>query len=382
MTKLGECKKDFSPKALDFCEKFLIGKRKSDKSKWSAYDYGYAFAKYKNWFISQGDHPALDYKMRIKVSNVQTFTIPNGFPLFFANMGEGIKRKEFRYTDETIELEVFSFKNEIVDMVAVFICDFFLFNNFGTRQSKGFGSFYLDKSDKLYKASGLLYHFKIKTRGDAEEQWRILFKKLDLLHKLLRAGINTSYSQENPFYIKPVIFKYAIDRGLQWDKKSIKQAYYPHKLNEQENNHISTDILSFNQSNRPLYLFKDMLGLSTLEEWKKPFYTKITKTNPDISRFTSPIHYKIIKLDDNTYSIYFQGVKIPERYLNQKFNIETNKGNHLELITYPDFDIEDFLKYAFLDIKLEDLLRNNSLQNHKIFLELKDIFDQIKANLK
>ena len=60
---------------------------------------------------------------------------------------------------ENIELFFASFNTSILEMIKQNICDFFMNTNFGTRQSKGFGSFYIDENDELYVKKRLKYWF-------------------------------------------------------------------------------------------------------------------------------------------------------------------------------------------------------------------------------
>lgn len=120
------------------------------------------------------------------------------------------------------------------ELFVSFLCQ----NNFGTRQTKGFGSFFpvnysTDKiPDELRKR-----FFEVPTSGlrsDREKQ-ELVFTYIELFYKAIRSGINIPGKAKNIsddenkvvldrntlFYIKPALFVYAMNKiGVQWDKKA------------------------------------------------------------------------------------------------------------------------------------------------------------------
>ena len=208
------------------------------------YDVGVKKANNQGWFIGKGEHPALDYKMFFRPSNNIKINIKprhENAPMYFGNMGDDDnKDKHFRKADfvegiiltQWSELEVFVKNN---------ISKFFFIHNFGTRQSKGYGSFTVEKInnktiDSKFKAD---YCFRIKT-----DDWQDALFKTGLFYQSLRSGINIGspiYSSvkgshgsalkhqemDTKFYMKPIVFLYAKDVDKQqWDKKTIKQTYF------------------------------------------------------------------------------------------------------------------------------------------------------------
>jgi hypothetical protein len=354
------------------------------------YEKGKEIAKLSGWLVGKGEHPALDYRMRVEPQgSICTYSIHDRFSLFFGNMGDG-ERKEFRFCDGLIKVIFATYNDEIIKIIEKDIASFFLSNNFGTRQSKGFGSFYLDNSDPLFvspvKTELMDYRFKVNVVGEIQNQWKGLFEDIELFYKTLRSGINIcNRDGDSIFYMKSIMFKYAKDKGLQWDKKSIKEAYYPSILNEQQEKHEDediSDILHFSQARNGKYLFKDMLGLSSTENWRSPYRLSIKKEsiNNEIDRFKSPILFKPIRSNDNSFTVFFKGTEIPNNYLDKRFRIRAKEKNHLELKTYPDFDIDEFLDYAIFEVELEDLLGDEEYENHPKFKTIKNMFTQIRKD--
>lgn len=345
-------------------------------------------------FSGSNKHEALDYKLRVISDNVRTSRITDRFPLFFANMGDGY-RKEFRFCNGSTHLKISSFDEEIIYLIKAYIVEFLLKNNFGTRQSKGFGSFYLDQNDSLYQSplqTQLLdYRFKATLRGNDEaSKWFSLFESIELFYKVLRSGINICNREgKSIFYMKSIMFKYAKEKGLQWDKKTIKENYYPRAVEEQKQNHHdkeSADILHFFQSKGDKYLFKDLLGLSSSENWRLPYRQTITKEHlknnneSEIERFKSPVIFKPIRINEDSFNVFFHGYTVPNDFLGKQFKIKHNNQGNLTLKTYPKFDIDDFLDYAIFEVDLEELLGDEEYVNHPKFQAIETMFNQIRKD--
>ena len=388
LQKLGE-------KATDEqIEKGQTEARKKEKTfeDLTVYEKGYFIAKALQWLVGKGDYPALDYKMRIESDKITTYLIPDKFPLYFGNMGDINPRKEFTFCDELTTIILKSFYKGIMDICEQYIYEFFLLNNFGTRQSKGFGSFYIDNTSYLYKGplktEIMDYRFMVDISGDIFSQWKILFEQIELFYKLLRSGINIcNRSGESIFYMKSMMFKYAKREGLQWDKKSIKEKYYPQILDNQQCEHPDmekADVLHFTQEeNEKRYLFKDYLGLSTSESWRIPYKKNISKKDPskNIERFKSPIIFKPIRIEGkNTFNVFFKGFEIPEEFIGKDFNINDENKENLVLTTYPDFTIADFLDYSIFDVDLEELVGDENYLDNPKFITLEKIFNQIRKD--
>lgn len=108
-----------------------------------------------DWLVDKGDHPALDYKMRIEAEgkhDIKMTTYKNkkdkwetkAFPSIMSNMGGKDTIEElvnFSMYNE-ISLTITCFKdNSLCELIKVNLPLFFARHNFGQRSSKGFGSF-------------------------------------------------------------------------------------------------------------------------------------------------------------------------------------------------------------------------------------------------
>jgi hypothetical protein len=365
-----------------------------------------------NWFISK-DHPALDYKVRV-IGNIEcNRLIPEGrhsqYGAFFGTIGEDYTKnpKGLTFTEKEIDLIITSFKDGLLRNIENIIEVFFEQNNFGTRQSKGFGSFTIIKQvingeifNTEFSNSGYISFFTLKlNKGD----WFIKYKKasenMNLLYKAIRSGINLkNKDRSDRFYFKSLMFLYAKKKyNAQWEKKTIKENFFNHQLIKQKEIRPHSEPIHFS-SNKEL-LFKDLLGLSSDESWysynatiskvqaKKRADEWIEENKDEIkfSRFKSPILFKPILNVDNNLSVF---IFLDQNSLDEA--IETNKDfiirkNRDKIhLSFPDsFNLSDFFKFI-LDEK------NFRIQNHvegifqseQEYYILESIFNELKNHLK
>jgi hypothetical protein len=358
-----------------------------------------------------GEKGSLPYKLRIISTNkneyLEEIEIDNkNFPSFFGNLRSKEKgnqsRGEFNqprykfifYND--LELQFLSFEPEILDAIKNNIAEFFFRYNFGARQSKGFGSFYIHESDETYKEPDSFtkepkqitkYYFDLNIESvNFYKKYKDLFSDIDLFYRTLRSGINKK--GETDFYFKSIMFLYAKQKGWTWDKKAIKEKFVDEKiLKNQMEKHNSPDILTFKGKNE--YLVRDLLGVAPFQNYSSyNFRLQYDKEN-EIQRFQSPIIFKPIATDKNKFRVYLILNHIPDEMFNKKFKINKIPGNpkndFKELFTPPRFDIEDFLKFAIsLDIanhveqKYHEKQKNDKNYYHIIY----DIYSSLKKNIQ
>ncbi|WP_027340247.1 hypothetical protein [Halonatronum saccharophilum] len=309
-------------------DKFLIDKMSANGSdSYKKYLIGY---KEGNKNDGSSDIMSLNYKVR--VLNPISWTrekIDDKYPLFFANMGEG-KDKEFTFCKE-LTLEFFSLKSDLIENIRDNLAQFLMYNNFGTRQSKGFGSFYIDPSDDLYEEKKLRYQFDVSVGKGLDEldSSRKVFEEIEVFYNSMRKGLNY-----NKF--DPMIKKYCDFKKIKWDKQVIKERYFNEKKKH-----------GYNEEN---LLMKDLFGLSVEEKWinQKP-RGKISKedVNENVTRFKSPILFKPIKLSAKKYRVYFEAFEINKGFLGTEFKIKNWGKGDLRLKIPEEFDFNDFFDYIF-----------------------------------
>lgn len=291
-------------------------------------------------FLIDGQEKALDYKVNIVAKNIETIEIKANkkfkVPSYFANMGDDFKPVGLSISDEIIILNIICFNNALLENISNSIESFFLETNFGTRQSKGFGSFTID--DRAFNNDMFDVVFDLKDSNnflwsngnelfkDNWKQYINLFGNLEIFYKSLRSGINRKGRNGTEFYIKPAIFHYAEEKlKLQWDKKSIKQFYID------------------NNKKQNLPLIKDLFGLSSLENWIS-YNVSVTKENSTIERFKSPLLFKPIKTE-NGFKVGIKSFEIDTDFLNKEFNIQFRRKKGLKLTTLSEFSWDSFWDY-------------------------------------
>ncbi len=365
------------------------------------------------------DHPALDYKVTINSYGENSFineinpsptTNRNGhpvlnnndYPQYFGNQMKytgnindqreefltGKKKvKRFSYYP-IVEIILNSVHESLLKCIEEEFPLFLLHTNFGTRQSKGFGCFYLDKSDKIFPnekdgktdedffMKSFDYCFDIKAEGNNDHEIvKDLFTQIDLFYKTIRSGI--SPNDKFSMYFKSLMWLYAKSMDLQWEKKSIKQEYFSTYEADQKSNHLENNTPLQWKSKKMVemppatpetkaketnLLWRDLLGLSSEQQWGS-YSANIKKTsiNKDPStRFKSPLLFKPLRTGLHSYRVFFE---IPNyikdafltgdrdvseaKILGEWFSIIKDGNNRLEL-PYPDsFDFDKFFKVAF-----------------------------------
>ncbi len=371
---------------------------------------------------------AFDYKVRLNGNIINSKLIPEGrqnqYGFFFGTIGDEYKKnpKGLSLTENEIDLTITSFKDGLLEIIEANIATLFEQTNFGTRQSKGFGSFTITKQIKDQKAidisfsnSGFKTFFTIELNN---RDWFTEYKKasetMNLLYKCMRSGLNLKNSDRTTkFYFKSLMFLYAKEKyNSQWEKKTVKENFFPkskittkdgkelyfkNRLDEQQEKRPYSDPLHFSAKKEEL--FKDLLGLSSDESWfsYKCTISKVqakkvgqkwleeTKENTVFDRYKSPILFKPILINKNKLSVYL--------YLDQKSldeAIKTNKDFMIKNdrnkfhLSFPDsFSLDDFFNFM-LDNK------NFSIQNHveKKFQNqteyhvLKNMFNDLRNNKK
>lgn len=361
---------------------------------------------------------ALDYKVRIWVDPSTKLEVPINpvknrrgkwdakFPAFFANMGK--ERKEdlrFFTMYQKVNLEITSLNTSLIKTLDLALPHFFAWTNFGTRQSKGFGSFSIEND---FPSTALRYHFDVPFKGNSEiTRQRHLFESIDLFYRSLRSGINLlNKGGENVFYFKSLLFLYALkERKEQWDKRTIKEHFWSGESTIQRNKHHprTDDPLGAPlKSAQPL--LRDLLGLSTEQEWKSREYRdtlrkeSIDKDNSDPStplfaRFKSPILFKPIMIAANKiFRVYFDvppnikqafkegdgNIANEAHFLGKGFNISfrNNYRPEMPLTTPKTFDFDQFFQYA-LKVDIDNHVEL-VFQGHPNFDTLSDIFNQLR----
>lgn len=311
----------------------------------------------KSWLVGKGEpgHLALNYKIKIKTPTAdpiryvigsyipkhrqqeyqeQGFKILDKTPYFADNQGlkEGntASIKQGLLYKEPLELSITCFVPGLLPKIVEEIPYVFAYENFGTRQSKGFGSFTPTSIRSAENFEDLLrVHedykeaLKLTVKGDLYKA----FQTIDSEYKILKGGFGKEESQMKLYFE---------DRGIEWEKEIIKRRLIGGRGNRKSDNYTN--------ARDPKYV-RVLLGLAELYEFpQKRAKVNIKPINNDIQRFRSPITVKIFQ-DRVGYHLYLLSPKaLPQVILNAEYEFILNSQESITLKAPEEFDIKDFLQ--------------------------------------
>lgn len=228
---------------------------------------------------------------------------------------------------DNIEMELFSFNTDLLVLLDAALPYFFAYNNFGTRQSKGFGSFSTNVSKKEFER--LYTHHTdpdelVFFKDERSKKYPILFKSINKEYKILKSGERGEESQ---------MMLYFEDKGLEWEKDTIKLDLIKPRNPAREKD--------YSQNKRVKYV-RALLGLAELYEFPQAGKkVNIKCSDSEIQRFRSPITFKVFG-----DTIYLLRQELPERIFDKTFEFATKRGS--VYINTPkqksDFDLKEFLE--------------------------------------
>ncbi len=383
--------------------------------------------------------PALDYRVRVEV--VQYFNPefieetrkaedPNdsrkGFPCFFGNLGDekpGATPKDIQLAfHQFVQVDFETTNRDVAAMIRKNFTEFLLRTNFGLRKSKGFGSYFLHKSQLPQPFNFTLeFGFDVDVSRKANEfdkQFEV-FRVIDIFYKSLRSGLNYSYfnPENRQLYFKSMLWNYLKDQNRQWDKRTIKQFFFPanqarheKKFEDEEDSPVNWGDgkkvkRMLNEEEKATHLlWRDLLGFATDSAWKKEYEDTLRKEfverlpgdpkKPVFSRIPSPIFFKPIRVSTNRFRVFFE---VPEAlkksYLNHvesplpdtefiekwvKLTFDNQSGNQIDLPFPKGFNFDSFFKTSF-DANISKYVSKG--KNHEDYATLTGIYSQLKSQL-
>ncbi|MGC8866152.1 MAG: hypothetical protein ACP5O2_10590 [Bacteroidales bacterium] len=258
---------------------------------------------------------------------------------YFANQ-EPLKNENLNETklavvnNGNIKVTILTKHVELYHYIKENIEEFFCVNNFGQRQSKGFGTFYLKSTteDILEKALEKNFQKFIKL-SKSINSIEDLFKKIDKDYKTIK---------NNPSGETLVKEYFSKKQGISWEKEYISKVVAQKGKKE-----------SFEGQN--IYFVRALLGLPTFFDYPqlKP-KMKVEIKNADFERFSSPLTFKVFYRSNKHYQIYIAATENYKIIINQKFKFKC-EGREETLNTPEDFDIIDFMEF------IEPILANRLL---------------------
>lgn len=274
-----------------------------------------------------------DYKMKVVCSQSETLCIYNQLSEkeyndliknnknFIKNTAYFGKYKGMKYED--ITLEIFSFNENICNLIKKCLDYILIYENFGSRKSKGFGSFTTkgidtNKFEEILKMSKCKIYKYNKDKKDNELYENTELSNIYTSYRALKTGENF-----NGKYKESLLYSEIMKiKNIESEKLMIKECLmdkYQDKFNELKCPEVKVKY----KDNNNYRLFRAMLGFADHYDFvvdkNKSFSFKI-KHKADkgkIERFSSPLYFKVFKNE-----IYLMIKEIPEDMFNRKFNIE------------------------------------------------------------
>jgi hypothetical protein len=246
-----------------------------------------------------------------------------------------------------LNLTVSSVNTEVFKVVCDAIPVLFLYENFGTRQSKGFGSFSVKN---VTNEENIIQHlYSSCYYKDSGEPLTSIQEN----YKLLKSGRG---SREPKGYEKSILFEYAVQDkiNIRWEKRKIKQEIHSdpdrHRLT-----YSSAPIHSANpdgqgwqdspNSNFNYKYLRALLGLAEQFEFAHrggaKYQVAVKCTDGKIKRFRSPILFKVIGK-----RIYLLANDLDKNIFDKEFVFSLDRKPLTTLKTPVKFDIHVFLEFA------------------------------------
>lgn len=213
------------------------------------YKAGVEQAKANGWLVGKGEHPALDYKMRIEAKDFQDIALPvnpansrnvqqrdeigrpkfttsnypdNTSSLIMSNIGGRIKEEVFNFSlANDIMLTIIVNYESLKTIISETVTEFFGNNSFGNRTSKGFGSFEAlsingESTDgNIYSDSYILcFSLSLGERVNRQNVYKDVFKVIHRLWKALKvtAGVRGNHESTVLLNVNPQVNARGADR--------------------------------------------------------------------------------------------------------------------------------------------------------------------------
>lgn len=316
------------------------------------------------WIIGK-DSQALNYKMSISSKGQPKICAPLR-DVYFGNMGNSKPISTVLSND--ISLKIICFDGDLRKVINKCLETFFLVNSFGSRSSRGSGSFTLKSTNrnrasvllKNWYGSKIVYKLEYNTGTDIDT----ILKDGALIYQVLKSGYNFK-----DVYIKSFLTKYfLLDKKIGGEKRYLKQQGVAPSIGSHRNNG--------EQSNKPneYKYIRGLLGSADGVSYLNDTYDKRNKTTVkispvngnDIQRIPSPIFYKIC---DNTLFI------IPKDINKEIYGKEYEfSGIKKRTLPIPDnFDIDDMLKRYVAYLNAEESADKYVLKDESLIDDLKSL---------
>jgi len=301
--------------------------------------------KWKNWLVGKGnsEHVALDYKLTINVkeTNVTTISKDDKVPMFFGNMGDEYNNKPMcLIICDKVKLYILCINQGLKSAIINNFPFFLARTNFGTRQNKGYGSFFFHEKDINGFLSINHYLKDIPLLKIRQQSWKDSLFVINYYYQRLKSGVNYYFSDRNsgrvfsqyhPSFFRDFMYS---NLSVQWEKPWLKQKFFPINGNL-ANPKFARALLGLS----PKFEFKDRRNPANPNPATYPRFDFTIDVKSDaISRHKSPITFKPIITENGAEIYIIAESRFWEPICNQQFKFETN--GKTEKLTTPSKGID------------------------------------------
>lgn len=280
-------------------------------------------------------------------------------------------RKGLMFKD--IQIDIFSFHPDLLEMLDEIIPIFFCNYNFGTRQTKGFGCFSVEGYGLDWMKNKLKENLTITAVFEKRLNGQSGLQKIQTDYQLIKSG--RSFGG----YQKSLLWKYLCDKqGISWEKRMVKkeiQSTLPSvwnaiKYDDKNSSEHRISNCANDESNNFQYI-RALLGLAEQIEFlpwnsRDKILIKISDTKNEIDRYPSPILFK--EVGD---SILIIGKEIDEALFT---SVIKENGQEIKVARQFTFDLDAKVSNKRMTSRLGSPLKVPSTFNLAAFLQfaLKD----------
>jgi len=323
-----------------------------------------------NWRVGETD--ALNYKLHFRTRGerkIVELKRKTPYDIYYGNMGENTTEKKgiISHLTMTVVCTVSTLQEHIDKHIA----EFFVVHNFGSMQSKGFGSFTVAGIDYTPKMIGdcLKGFYKAEKCYTWKCNKNDSFRLIKTIYSIMKSGVNlqdmykrNGWDKEFDGYQRSLLFLFMHDKEIGNEKAWLKQNGAPTNVGDHCTQwHKSPD-------NHEMHYVRALLGVGDHIDFKKAGggreVYKISDSQKNIERLASPILFKII--DGN---VYFVAKRLCSKIYDAKFKFEKQTNPYTsqfvgELpVPGPDVLGEDFID-RFLEYCKKEL-NNGALSKFK-----------------
>lgn len=309
-----------------------------------------------DWYT--GSTRSFNYKLRFRATGDTQICAPH--KMYYGNSGKHLGDPEFAQSVKCdCTMQVLCFIPALREAIDQCIGEFFICTNFGRMQSKGFGSFTVENHSYtstdigrlLCQSTGAAVCYTF--RGSYDDN--LTFDDIQLLYAVMKSGFNrTSHFNPRPDqYHRSYLFEYFHNEGIGNEKAAMKRSGISPTARHPDNRQQI-----FQQDCETYQYVRALLGICDHLEYITAFELRtntkgitgyfparekevVLVTCPDVSRFASPIFFKVI---DGV--VYIAAKRIHADILGKEFQFtQKSTGNSICLCVPEQFDIDGFMAW-------------------------------------